>query len=170
MHLWYFTIKDVGDTHRPDAWFPLACIPSRDVALVDGGNSQVGAAVLRHLASQNLPSGVDVCGLRLRLRIHAFIADYDALNGLVSAKTASALKPCLLCKNIVSRLHGLPVVRHDSYFHTIALDDPNKFDIHTPQELHDVYARSLHDAERMNAVGRKELETCLGYALQKMLC
>ena len=167
MHLWYFCVKDAGDLHRPDAWFPLACIPSRDVTLVEGTTSQVGAAVLRHLASQHLGQGVNVCGLVLRLRIHAFLADYDALNGLISAKSASALKPCFLCKNIVSKQHGSTVVSQDPYFQSISVDDPNKFDLHTPDELHDVYERTLRDMASSSAAQRRELETCFGYSVHK---
>lgn len=166
MHLWYFTIQSLGDVGRADAWFPLACIPSRDVSLVSGSTSEVGAAVLRHLASQNLSMGVQVCNIRLRLEVKAFLGDYEAIRALLSAKGAAGLRPCALCKNILSKQHGTKVMNLDEYFLPISEDDPSKFDLLKADELIGMYRQSLREAAAHSKDQHKELETCLGFSLQ----
>lgn len=166
VHLWYFCVATLGDSHRPDGWFPLAAFPTRDAAYLPEGAGEVAAAVFRDLSRQ-LRSPMRIGQRSFSLRVQAMVGDYEALRSVLNAKGASALKPCLACKNVISRQHGAEVLASSPYFLTVDSAEVDKFDKYSALELHDSYDKFLQDTDTMSVQDKKEFEICVGFHIHR---
>lgn len=95
-------------------WLVGGVVTHQKANLVHGGLSAVMKAVLTHwVASSNgilnqagFSLKIDEEHWLVRFSLHAFVADESALSSVLSSKSASGMKPCSKCFNIISKYHG----------------------------------------------------------------
>ena len=161
--LFYWSIQQLDELQRPNAWWPLACIPARDVKLMEAGWSGLCVAILRHLQSQRLEEGFLFFGQALRCKIKAYCGDYDSLRLIYSSKGAAARKPCLLCQNIVDRT--CEAAAADDYFQDISCSNTEAFVRIQASELHSAYDELLVDTRDKSQAFKKDVEKKFGFIL-----
>ncbi len=165
MTLYYFTLREVGEIHRPSAWFPLCAIPSRDVQDALGGAGGVTSAIVKHLANQKLAEGVLVTqDLRLSMSLATYIGDYDSIRCIWSCKGSSALKPCICCKNVLGKMSDVPST--DPYFLPLHSAEVGSFDLIQDEELFSCYDSKLVEARDMSKEQKAETERTFGFVLE----
>ena len=162
MWLFHVAFPQLGELHRPDSWLPLAAIPHRDVAQVQGGLSKCFSSILASLQRQ-MEGSTRLHGSEFRFYLHGFLGDYDGIIKCFCAKGASATKPCLLCQNCLSKEHL--AAGSDDYFQTISSAEVDKFQLTRSDELWSLYDALLLELPTMTKTRRKEAEKLLGFAL-----
>ena len=87
-------------------WFTLLLIKHDEAAALPGGMSQVMVAALKRLVSEEgaLANGVFLpsIGKMFQARVKVVLGDEAALKATFQHKGASGIKPCFLCRNVVS--------------------------------------------------------------------
>ena len=141
------------------AWLPYSCIPARDLALVKGGFSAVMASLCRDFQRQ-MEKGITIKGVRYALELHAYLGDYDGCTRAVGAMGAAALKPCMLCMNVLQRQSELP--RMDGSFVGVGCSETRRFQPLTQADLERMYDDKL-ELVNGSAAKRKQFETLFGF-------
>ena len=113
--LWliYLSLQEFGPTalSQEEAWLPVACQRTEAVNSLAGGISQLTGLVLEnifcHEAYDPMDTGILLAGpnngqIRLKFELGAFVADGGAHKYLFSVKGDGGIRPCILCKNIIS--------------------------------------------------------------------
>ena len=134
-HLFYVTLQEFGKaTRNVQAWLPATMVKHDTTDQMDCQFSQFLRNVLRMWKNSPLfSSGVSLdfgSGrtevLRLRRRIR-MLPDYAASCSAWNSKTASGLRPCLWCQNLLMKSSNLP--NQDEYLVNLLEADPSKFDV-----------------------------------------
>lgn len=128
-------------------WLPVAFLRHSIVAKVPGGLSEASLLLFRTMFSgeMNLRSGfqIEAAGSlhAITAKLHNVLGDESAIKQFWSCKGSAGIKPCFLCKNVITK-HGELANHVDStYFVTIACSDSSKFD---PMSDNDVYQMVDH--------------------------
>ena len=113
--LWliYLSFQEFGPTSlsQEEAWLPVACQRTEAVNSLAGGISQLTGLVLEnifcHEAYDPMDTGILLKGpnigqIRLKFELGAFVADGGAHKYLFSVKGDGGIRPCILCKKIIS--------------------------------------------------------------------
>lgn len=108
----YVAIAELGMLHCETSWFDLAAFSHGAIGEVLGGWSRIFKEIILFLDNLHMERGFsvghkDLDPFWLRLQITSITGDFDAIRCLYDWKGARAIKPCLLCKNVVSRSSGL---------------------------------------------------------------
>ena len=90
-----------------DGWLPFAVVPSMLAEKLDGGMSRAARAVLSQLSGQKLNCVRIHEDVYARFTVQACVADMEGVRQLYTSKGAAALRPCLLCGNVVKKDSGL---------------------------------------------------------------
>ena len=113
--LWliYLSFQKFGPAalSQEEAWLPVACQRTEAVNSLAGGISRLTGLVLEnifcHEAYDPMDTGILLKGpnigqIRLKFDLGAFVADGGAHKYLFSVKGDGGIRPCILCKNIIS--------------------------------------------------------------------
>ena len=161
-YLFYVCIFEVGHLSSPDAWLPYSCIPSFDVKAI-GGLAAVSKVLGERLMKQ-LQGDMFLLGRQVSFEVRAIAGDYDALADLWSGKSATGVKPCILCQNCVNR-HQKDAVKVHSYFRPTTCFAFDEFQPIKDSELTKVYDKFLKLWPSMQVGARQEAERQLGFCV-----
>ena len=89
------------------SWLPFAVVPSMVADELEGGMSRAARAVLSQLSDNNLRHVRIFDDVYADFVMHACVADMEGMRQLYASKGAAALRPCLLCANVVKKDSGL---------------------------------------------------------------
>ena len=143
-------------------WLPYSCIPARDLSNVKGGFAAVMATLLRDFQKQ-VDKRITINGRSYKLSLHAYIADCDGCARALGAMGASALKPCMLCQNILQRQSSVP--QADSSFLGVGSSETERFQPVRQTDLERLYDENLKLVNGPTGK-RKQLETLLGFHIE----
>ena len=118
LHLVHIHVDGVMNPLREEAWLPLMALPNRDLKFIRGGFSAVLKVIVLSLDTATVSLTIDGRRRQFTLKLKSFVGDYDALCKGFQAKSASALKPCFLCQNVLMR--DSEVASVDAHFVTVA--------------------------------------------------
>lgn len=161
----YVSLDGMHSVAQDFMWLPHAMVPARDVSMVIGGMAGCLQKILEHLSEQ-VNRGVCLLGRRYRLEIKAYVGDYDALSRSYMAKSASGLRPCLRCSNVLAKWTS--VMDHpdaSKHFHTISSDDVSGFRLLEHEELVSLFDELLAWSTTQSTAVRKEKERAFGFSL-----
>ena len=161
----YFAIKNLGEIHRPSAWFPLAAVPVRDVNDAQGGASAITATILHHFNHQKVHEWIWIRDVRVKVRILASCGDYDSIRAVWSTKGSSAPKPCCVCKNVIMKRSQAAAA--DSYFQPLGSAEVDSFERVGDHELHDQFDAFLREMSTWSKSKRETTEKFFGFSLQQ---
>lgn len=167
----YWSFLELPRWFRSNAsasWFPLLFVESKKLHDVEGGMSAVAKAVV-HLffpagtESFNFEStGMLIGDVHVRAKFGCWLADERAIKSVLSCKGASGHKPCVTCKNVVTRMD-----RADPYLVHFACSDESKFDKHSAES----FAAMVRDLKAKEGATTKAefdfLEKAYGLVFQK---
>ena len=162
--LWYVAIEEIGYLLSPHAWIPFAMIPQMDLDKISGGFSALAARLSQHF-SQWVSKELQVLDQKFEVVFKAFVGDYEAVAALLAGKGASALKPCVLCMNCLSKTST--ATKQDNYFQSISCWQFEKFQTYKQCELNQMYEEHLAKVPTMKKMQLEETERCLGFRLHK---
>jgi hypothetical protein len=118
-------------------WFPLAFIPHKQIASIQGGLSHLLAVLLETIFMQP-HQALPKTGVPRQLTFATFLADEAAIKAATAAKGASGFKCCITCCNVLGRCEPAEVPHGFVHF-TEA--DHSKFAPWTPAALEEAGAR-----------------------------
>lgn len=158
----YGLFADFPNHWLESMWLTLSVCKARDVAKCRGGLAAVLCALMEAYQQEaNMGVCVDIEGEAALLFISKiyFIADHEGIRAATGCKGASALKPCLLCRNVLS-------LNRDAAGHVdIKCHDPEKFVPMTQDNVEEA-ARLL--ASQPNKKRLEEAEKFLGFKHETM--
>ena len=134
---------------------------------VHGGLSEVMKEVLTHwvksthgiLNRAGFSLTIDEEHLLARFSLHAFVADESALSSVLSSKSASGMKPCAKCFNIISKYHGATWEIDDSEeLRDITSTNYSSFLQFTDEQVFDIQGRLkvVHDSQSAAKLATEE--------------
>ena len=139
----YIGFQELGPValSREQYWIPLAVLRTCKANSVRGGLSAAFRALVRacllapaNLAVVGMPIEFDEGGPQLlRIKITNILADESALKSLWSVKGAAGVRPCFLCKNVVS-IHSR-LAQDSGYLVDIGCADASCFDLATDEDI-----------------------------------
>lgn len=141
----YWTFLEFPDwlLCRTAAWMCLGTIRSTVVEKLPGGLSQLVALVMKTFFSpsgESMESGFTVCHGQDRVILKAvfggFLCDEKAHKQVIDCKGASGWKPCLSCRNVMTRLDRDAMLANGAV--PVSHPLPNDFDRHTNESVHAV--------------------------------
>ena len=142
-NLVYASFLELGETLcLQEAWIPLGVLRYDTEKDISGGLSCYLKCLVKTMLGFSCMSAEGlICelhsGTKLILAINqeiVFLADEDSLKNALCAKGASGRKPCIKCKNVVSKFESTRADL-DPYFVSISETDPAKFDTFTDDEV-----------------------------------
>lgn len=164
LYLFHALVIDTLSPLSETSWLPVACLPKRDLDHVAGGFSAAMAAIIRNFEEQR-QRGLEIAGVHYDLRVDCLCGDYETLSGTFAHKSAAALKPCMLCMNVLSKKSSIPENDSEGFFVTIACGDTSRFRPIQQRDLCKTYDDALRDYALASASSRKKVETFIGFAL-----
>ena len=126
----YYSFAELEQKHLASQafWMPLAAIPHMDCCLAQGGFSGLLAELLLQLDAQGLDQGMFVGMDYAKIKLEAYVSDFEGLRSNFACSGAAGLKPCLLCQNVLSR-GSIYAGTGDGDFATVSCGDPNRFQL-----------------------------------------
>ena len=127
---------------REELWLPYGTLRSHICKTMRGGLSEVAAYVVRSFfgnVDENFGTDGVVLAIEgehfvLYLTLTNIVADDEALTKIFATKGASAILPCLSCKNVLSAGRDC---QNSDYFVTVACPDVKRFDCCSDQDFVD---------------------------------
>ena len=162
---WSFSEFGYEALSKEACWMLGGILRCRTLSKVDGKMSCVFAKHLRSFFDG--PHGLATAGWTIRTSMENFvvfgrldttIADESALRAIWSVKGSSGLKPCMLCRNVVSNRANFDLRGVDSIVDT-SCDDYSKLDLHDDDSLWECADRVSAPMRKRN---KEELEKILG--------
>jgi len=135
----YWTFLELPRWYRCNAsasWFPLTFVDAKQLKSVKGGMAAVAKAVVDLFFSASLDAfnfertGMLIGDVHVTASFGCWLADEKAIKEVVSCKGSSGHKPCISCKNVVTRMEG-----DDEYLVHFSCHDAEKFDAHTAESV-----------------------------------
>ncbi|CAE7569148.1 unnamed protein product, partial [Symbiodinium microadriaticum] len=152
-----------GTQLREHCWFTLAVVPHQHLMRLAGGLSAALVEMLSFLSKQCLDTGFFLGGRWQKLRFKGILGDYEGLASTYTAKSASALKPCFRCQNVLMK--NAVAAATDDYFQTVG-----SADFHRCERLRDADLFAVYDDMLQNpcatVAARKERDKFLGFAVE----
>jgi hypothetical protein len=162
----YVAIKQFGCyLSLESSWLPIAVVRHHTMEAVAGGLNGFMAKMILELQKQfSRPFCIAGSAQAVMVQVDLnflYLADEAALKGLLGAKGASGVKPCMKCKNVLYKAAAAQT--HDDYFVLISEKNYRCFDVLSDSEL-DVLANSLMEAAASKPQKEfEELQKHLGY-------
>ena len=134
---------------REQFWLPLAVLRTHEAQKVVGGISNCFRLLIRSILfdpchAAGIGFAIDLGSPRLiRLKIRNVLADESALKQVFGCKGASGLRPCMLCRNIVSLNSNM--TEGQRYLVDVSCSDAGLFHLATDATILQLYD---HLAER----------------------
>ena len=166
----YWTFVEFPDwlLSRTSAWFCLGTIRSTVVDQLPGNLSQLVAVVMAKFFSPTGPSfesGFTVCKGADRVTMKAvfggFLCDEKAHKQVVDCKGASGWKPCVSCRNVMSRVDRAAMRAHGAV--PVSHANPADFDRHTNESVYTVVDHLQHVKATRPARQYQEESSLLGF-------
>ena len=128
---------------RESNWFLAGCIKSKVCSQVPGGLSCIFNQLAQVYFSDTF--NFELTGATIHTstagaltcfaKLGTVIGDEAALKQLWSANSAMAIKPCMLCKNVVGSRSGVTGLGDEGYLVDISCDQVRQFDCHDDATL-----------------------------------
>jgi hypothetical protein len=143
----YYSFKELGmrALMREESWFVICIVRSAIVSKLADGMSQVMRAIVRHLFCDGGSRNFQVCGLpldfhsgthiRMFARLSIFVQDERAHKETFENKGASGVRPCMICRNVVSNKSELSLHSPSGRITTISESNVAKFVLHTDASI-----------------------------------
>ena len=134
----YYNFRELGlkALKHADDWFTLCFVRASSLKEIRGGASSVARALLRDMfigpTAMHIP-GTDIGFQSLFAKFGALLCDYDGHRSILATKGAAGIRPCILCKNVISVSSDLE--RRREYLVDIACCDVSKFDLATEEDI-----------------------------------
>jgi hypothetical protein len=177
----YATFREIGPAHvcHEECWLPVAVLRTTVEHGLDGKLTSACAALAKHLLS------IGRAGLWLKLATPAVVfwkfgnllADEEGLNRFYGSKGASGIRPCFLCRNVVSFNCG---VADGNEFIDCACTDRTKFVMNSDNDVWRTCDRvlasgalprnELERLERATGLNRNPLSVMADVSLREHIC
>ena len=152
---------------REQFWLPLAVLRTQQAQGVLGGISNCFRLLLRSVLlgpceAAEVGFAVNLDSPRLiKLKVTNVLADEAALKQVFSSKGASGLRPCLLCKNIVSMSSNL--TEGQDYLVDVSCSDVSLFDPATNTSIWETYDNLAARRTTLTKTAFENLEKASGF-------
>jgi hypothetical protein len=157
---------------REEYWLPLAVLRTTMAHKVMGDISNCTRLLLRsfllepcNAATVGFPINLNDSFHLIQLKVSSILADEAALKAVFRNKGAAGLRPCFLCRNIVSL--GSNLVSGQNYFHEITCADSTLFDPATDETIWETYDRLEASKPIMGKAAFEALEKASGFGYHK---
>jgi len=171
VHAFYWSIAEFGREllSKEHLWFLGGVIRSNIASEIAGGLSCIFKSLLKtsFFGVFNISAGVylklaPTVGRMLVAELGIVISDESALKSLWVSKGAAGMKPCFLCKNIVSIHSDLERLAAGGYIQSIKCKDFSKFDLHTNETVFEAVDRLARSKDTMRVGEFQAEERILG--------
>ena len=141
----YASIMEWGPFLRTEeGWLTLGVIRSSLVKTVVGGMANIVRLLLAALflgPTSLSTGGVALGGRMVFIRCGRLLADEAAGKTVFNFRGASSLRPCMACKNVVSKRSGLADQDDRSYLVSISCADYSRFDLMSDTDMSAAWAQ-----------------------------
>lgn len=170
-YLFYITCLEFGSATRSEhAWLPVALCKTICVDKLEGGLTRLARDMLmRWMPSRLFSTGMvmNLNGTYVLVKLARsqtkLLADYAADCSVWASKTASGIRPCLYCQNVVLHRSALHLhANEDGYMVSFLCDDPSKFDVMSHADYLET-ARELKAADARSKTARERAEISAGF-------
>lgn len=170
----YWSFKELGSAAlcHTDLWFTVAAVRSTLVQELEGGMSHL-FKVLLPLFFGHCGHDLATAGVCLQLpgrhqmlhaRFACMVSDESAIKQVLLAKGASGMKPCVCCKNVVSRTSGLAAYDATGYIVPVTSVEEHRWDPQTDASVFAILRRLDNARQHLRPIEFAELEKSLGFS------
>ena len=153
---------------REQFWLPLAVLRTHEAQKVVGGISNCFRLLLRSVLfapchAEGIGFAIDLGRPRLiRLKIRNILADESALKAVFGCKGAAGIRPCLLCRNIVSLNSNMTEGQH--YLVDISCSDAGLFHPATDATILQLYDNLAERRPHVSKTAFEKLQKASGFS------
>jgi hypothetical protein len=166
VYCFYISFREFGKyISDENSWLPVAVLRHSVVSKLPGGLSQAVKLLLKtaFFGHVNFSDGFQLSDFSIKASLSNILGDEAALKGIWSCKGAAGVKPCMCCKNVISKNSSVVEYIDTSYFvtldHTIVAD----FDLNTDNDIWEVIDNMALQQPLLNKQRFDQLQKCLGF-------
>ena len=167
VYCFYFTFKEFRQHIRDErCWLPLAVLRHSVVEQLRGGLSQAVKLLVASFFNGpvNFSSGVELdgCTSALKAELSNILGDEAALKSIWSSKGAAGMKPCMCCKNVISKNTSIMGYVDATYFVTVEHTRVADFDLNSNEEIWAMADDLALQNRVLNKQAFEQLQMCMG--------
>lgn len=167
LYCFYISFKQFGKyVTNEHAWLPIACLRHTVLQKLKGGLSQAVRLLLEKsfFGDWNFADGVELGDFYTRATLSNVLADEAALKGIWSCKGSAGVKPCVCCKNVISKNSSVVDYLDASYFVTVEHNVFSDFDLSKDSDVWESVDHLAAQLPLLRNAAFEELQKCIGFA------
>ena len=167
----YFSFLEIPASVRTNenCWFLGGILRTSIVSKVPGGLSGVWRQLMRAWFGALHNFATTGCSIVrgggeiiIYAVLHCVLSDESAIKHLWNCKGSAGIKPCLLCRNLISSRSGLLTFTGPDFV-DLACTDTTRFQLHSDESIWACIAK-LREAANSTRAAREKLEIVLGFS------